>query len=360
MIDTQRENIQQLLEMLIRPSGNTPIQHALLYWQEGSVGAPLVLTAGNLSREQAIDGIRLRTGSMTKPFTAALILQLVEAGRLRLGDGLLDLMGESDRDLVEPLLYIDGVNFTEEITVAHLLRHRSGLRDYFSDDERFVEELFRDPDRQWDWRSVMETYYRFELHRPGIGRPGDLFHYADTNYLLLARLAEVCTGRTYAELLTERIILPLGLTNTYLEFYQEALTDREMVYPHYGPHSLEKVNTSFDWGGGGLVATPRDLDTFFRALLAGKLFQDKSTLEYLPGFRDMPTADSDRRAIYGLGLQQKQFGDLQMIGHNSAYGAMYYYAPERDLSIFLSVNQAAAMHKAEWLLDRVMKTYLAG
>ena len=131
---------------------------------------------------------------------------------------------------------------------------------------------------------------------------------------------------------------------------------KPVIYPYYGIHSLENINTSFDWGGGGLISTMNDLDIFIRSLIKGILFKKTESLELIMRLQNTNsiTENTSRSLQYALGIQKKDFQGYSFVGHNSAYGSMLFYEPEKDISIVLSLNQAAAVHKAEWLMKKII------
>ncbi|MEO5499966.1 MAG: serine hydrolase domain-containing protein, partial [Ginsengibacter sp.] len=300
-----------------------------------------------------------RTGSMTKPFTAAIVLQLMEEGRLNIRDLYFDLINRETKNILSRMHLFNKVDCSDKISVLHLLQHRSGLCDYFADDERFSAYVMKHPSQSWNWKLVMEKYFEMGLYNKTAFKPGDGFHYSDTNYLLLAVLIEQLTGKPLHQVFDERIIKPLGLDNTYLEFYQSPKKPLPVVFPYYAIHSLKNVNTSFDWGSGGLISTMKDLDTFIRSLLKGHLFKKEETLSLLLEFNNTIAGNKSRIPLYGLGIQKKEIQSYSFIGHNSSYGSMMFYDPKQNISIVLSLNQAAAFHKAEWLMNKVVKELLA-
>lgn len=354
MTEPQKENIRELLQRVIRPTGEAPVQTAVLQIYQ-KTGSRYVTAAGNLPAAVApADRYRFRTGSMTKPFTATVLLQLVEEGKCRLEDPFLDLLPAAQRSLLQDILFVGEENHSREISVSQLLRHRSGLPDYFADDPDFIYQLLSSPERPWSWTAVIDRYQRSGLHRQGKFAPGRGFHYSDTNYLLLAVLIEALTGQPFHQALEERILQPLGLEDTYLEYYQPEIKDRPMLYPYFGPHALEATNTSFDWGGGGLVSTGRDLHLFMRALLSGQLFSSTDTLRIMQTI-SVPRGTQEKSAGYALGLEAKQIDDVIFWGHNSAYGALMYYHADLSLGIVLTLHQTAAVARAEWLLRSVLR-----
>ena len=132
---------------------------------------------------------RFRIGSITKTFVAALVLHLVEDGRLTLGDSV-------ERWL--PDLLPDG----RSITVRELLSHTSGLFDYVED-----ERVLRNTGRRWMPKELVAVAAAHSREHP----PGGSFAYSSTNYILLGLIAERAGGATLERQLRARLFRPLGL-----------------------------------------------------------------------------------------------------------------------------------------------------
>lgn len=305
---------------------------------------------------------RLKTGSITKLFTATIILQLAEEGMLKLEEFYFDLISEDTKKLLSGLHWFEEVDCSPKISLLHLLTHSSGLPDYFSEDKRFLVYVMQHTSQFWNWKLVMEKYFEFGMNKKPAFVPGNGFHYSDTNYLLLGILIEQVTGKPLQQVYREKIIRPLGLTDTYLEFYELPEQAKPIVYPYYGIYCLENINTSFDWGGGGLISTMNDLNIFIRSLIKGYLFRKKESLELMMQVQNTNSLieNTSLSLEYGIGSQKKKLPGYTFFGHNSAYGGMLFYEWEKDISIFLSINQAVAVHKAEWLMKKIILEFHKG
>ena len=352
------EQLEKIMELVIRPTGNTPIHNCMLFLKDKRSGlnfSKAIGLTGAYGKNITVNH-RFRTGSITKLFTATLILQLAEEGLLKTEDLYFDLINQDSQKFLSGLHLFNGDDLSSTISIQHLLSHSSGLRDYFSEDERFLNFVLEHPLQSWKWKGVMEKYFEFELHKKPAFMPGKGFHYADTNYLLLAALIEQITGKSLHQVYREKIILPLGLTSTYLEYDEMPDEINPVVFPFYGIHSLEKINTSFDWGGGGLISSMVDLDIFIRSLMKGVLFKNPETLDLMLQAQNLhpSTEYAGQLFNYGFGIQKKDFPGFSFFGHNSTYGSMLYYEPEKDISIILSLNQFTAMHKAEWMMKKII------
>ncbi len=355
------EQFKKMMELVLNPEGDSPIYNCMLLINDSKNNIFYSGATGTFCNGEALilPDCSFRTGSMTKPFTAAIVLQLVEEGILNTEDFYFDLINSETKNILSGMHLFDKVDCTGNISVLHLLQHRSGLCDYFADDERFPSYVMQHPSQSWNWKLVIEKYFEMGLNNKTAFKPGDGFHYSDTNYLLLAILIEQLTGKPLHQVFDERIIEPLRLVDTYLEFYQSPKKPAPVVFPHYAKYSLKNVNTSFDWGGGGLVSTMKDLDIFIRALLKGQLFKKDETLFVMMQFYATVEGNTSRIPLYGLGIQKKEIQSYSFIGHNSSYGSMMFYEPKQNISIVLSLNQAAAFHKAEWLINKIVKELLA-
>jgi D-alanyl-D-alanine carboxypeptidase len=355
---------EDFAKLLINPSGATPIYNCLLNINNKKKNINYKIAVGQIdaSDKKIASNYRFRTGSITKTFTSTIILQLMEEGLLKLEDTFLDCFENNEtKKILAEILFFDEINYSSHITIQNLLQHKSGLRDYFADDERFFANIKKYPNQDWNWKNILEKYFEYNLNKKGVSKPSESFYYSDTNYLLLAILIEELTHKSYYEVLEERLLNTLSLNDTYLEFYQNKKSSAPIAFPYHGTYSLKKVNTSFDWGGGGLISSTSDLNIFIRSLLRGQLFQKVETFQLMMNFEDdnIDIPAKKGKIAYGMGLQQKKIGKHKLIGHNSAYGGMVFYNLETDSSFILNINQVLAPHKAEWLLKKMVETFFS-
>jgi len=356
--------IEELMKLLISNSGSNPIHNCILYLNNPEKNSNYKAAFGqmNASGGNINHNCCFRTGSITKTFTATIIMQLMEEDMFNLDDFFLDCINETSRTFLKELMLFEGINCSNDITIKNLLQHRSGIRDYFNDNDRFFKYVKKFPCKNWKWKTIMDKYFEYNLNEKGTFHPGKGFSYSDTNYLLLAVLIEDLTNIPFHEVLERRILDPLSLNDTYLEFYQEAKSSTPIVFPFYGSNDLKNIDSSFDWGGGGLISSVNDLDIFIRSLLSGQLFNRAETLKLMTNFDDENSINSTskkERNVYGMGLQQKKIGDYNFIGHNSAYGGMMFYDLNSDCSIIFSINQVSSPHKAEWLIKKLVEGFIS-
>lgn len=231
---------------------------------------------------------RFRIGSITKTFLATVVLQLVDEGRLGLDDPV---------DAWLPGVVPNG----QEITVRHLLNHTSGLYDV-----RLTLPLPPSPEfleNRWRTWTADELIERALADPPTSEKPGSVYRYTNTGYLLLGQIVEKVSGRTYATEIKHRIIRPLQLRHTSLPGTSPWIRG---PHPHgYLPIDLggeqpelvdyTEMNPSLFGAGGEMISTARDLDRFVAALLSGRLLPEHLLEEMkkqgIPGGKK-----------YGLGL----------------------------------------------------------
>ncbi|HEY48376.1 MAG TPA: beta-lactamase family protein [Anaerolineae bacterium] len=234
-------------------------------------GAVLVAEGGEIIYEKAIGyanrewsilntlDTRFRVASLSKQFTKILVLQLVEEGKLSL-NGTIDLYLP---DYTGP--------GADQITIDHLLKHRSGIVG-----EPAVQNLERIERDYYTQEKMLELISGFEL----LFEPGTQWTYSNFGYYLLGVNIERVSGRTYADLMQERICVPAGLTDTFPEVTSDIIErrasgywfDAERGFIHDSP-----LDMSFVFGYGHLISTVRDLYLFDIALREGKLLNSSNT-----------------------------------------------------------------------------------
>ncbi len=259
----------QLTEALGRArhhSGASGLSMAILKHDEGQwVGVSgRHATGAPLSSEDP-----LRIGSVTKTFTAAIILSLVDEGRV-------DLDLRADR-------YVHGIPQLRQVTIRQLLNHTSGIQDLYG------------PALHYLHGSANRALTATQVLRPlATNRaPGRVYSYSNTNDYLLGLVVEAVTGHSFSEELQARFGTPLRLDRT------------RMVVP--GDDALPAAWSSAFWSAGAMVSTPRNLSRWGRALYGGGLLSKHMT-------RAMTDFESDRN--YDLGAQRLRLGSRWVPGHS--------------------------------------------
>ena len=274
-----------------------------------------------------------RIGSITKMFTAAVIIQLAEDGMLTLDDPLALWLPE----VAEQLPYGD------QITLRHLLTHTSGLFNiveheaYWADlfTEMEIDEANGTVTLACVEREPADTLARYVYGQEAQFAPGEQWRYSNTNYTLLGMVIEAAAEMPLAEAYRTGIYEPLGMTSTFLDCYEEPVIDVVHGYSGVGDamSDVTELHESIGWSAGGLVSTGADLITFARGLFGGALFDDPASLVAM-------TTPAPGTA-YGLGiaLQEETMGHA---GYIAGFRSVLNYAPELDTVVVMLYNNDGA------------------
>lgn len=235
---------------------------------------------------------QVRIGSNTKTFTASVVLQLVAEGKVALDEPV--------ETYLPGVVRGEGIDATA-ITVRNLLQHTSGLAEYLLGmDLGSPPDFFSIRDRYWQPRDLVDL----SLAQGADFQPGERWAYSNTNYVLAGLIVERVTGRPLAEQVTERIIEPLGLHDTYVPLPGERdLRGRHPQGYHPRPDGtlddITRLDPSMGGAAGDMVSTPSDLNRFFAALVAGEVVP-AAQLEQMQTTVPMPPEYPGDG--YGLGL----------------------------------------------------------
>lgn len=265
-------------------------------------------------------------GSMTKTFDTALVMQLVEQGKMALDDPLAKWLPD----------YPNAAN----ITIGELLSHTSGVRDFFYYSS-YTQLVIRDPQRVWTPQEVLDTLVGKPYFEPGTG-----YHYSSTNFILIGLVLEAVTGKQLGALLRQQLFRPLGLDHTYFQdathqppagaaLGHSATTGADITDgSNYRPTTSE---ATVAWAAGAIVSDVADIATWCSTLYGGKLLQPDS-LAQMENYDYSPYSEE----TYGLGTRTRVFKGERMFGHTGSlrgfYGAMWYY-PDSQLTVVVLDNQ---------------------
>jgi D-alanyl-D-alanine carboxypeptidase len=276
--------------------------------------------------------------SISKTFTSALILRLVDEGRLSLAD--------SAAGLLPPLRYA----VDPRITVAMLLAHTSGLADYFLN-PKIDKPLQSRPAAAWT--PDMALAYVGKRVSP----PGRAYHYSNTNYLLLGLIAERLTGRSLGAAIRSDLLEPAGLGSIYTQVDEPTAADLAHGYRFAGTKLTAKPIDLADGSGvapfqsvvtaaggaGAMAGTSADLARWARALYGGHVLGPTGTALLLGGFR--PATNYASGVAYGYGVQALSIDGHPSLGHSGRLlgfrGAVRDF-PIDGLTIAVLTNQSRA------------------
>lgn len=254
---------------------------------------------------------KYRIGSISKTFTTVLIFKAIEEKKLKLTDKI-------DR-------YFPSIKNAGKISIGNLLNHRSGIHNFtalpdyltWNTEKKSQEELIK---------IIEDSGSDFE--------PDTKAEYSNSNFVLLSFILEKVYGKSYAQLLTEKITKPLGLKNTYYGKKIDIEDNETYSYSFKGSWKKEpETDMSIPVGAGALVSTPSDLTRFADALFAGKLIS-----------REHLATTKTLKDNYGMGLFPIPFHDKSGFGHNGGidgFTSVLYHFDDDNVSIALTSNGTA-------------------
>ncbi|MFC4213025.1 serine hydrolase domain-containing protein [Pedobacter lithocola] len=269
-----------------------------------SVGFSNVTTA-----EENNKNTKFRVGSLTKTYTAVLVLKAIEEGQLQLNDKLSSFY-----------LYVKNA---EKITIEQLLKHWTGIYNYTEiADEDLWEQKFH----------TEEEFINYLINEKSNFEPGTKYEYSNTNYAFLGFILQKIYNKPFAEILKEKICCPLYLKNTYFSVETDRTKNEALSYNIQDRYIVNaKVNFSVHFANGGIASTAIEVDNFLTPLFNGKLISAKSLEMMLP----------KNKGEYGMGIEKLPFDNPQGYTHNGRienYFSEYWYFPKEKLGIVTLLN----------------------
>lgn len=277
--------------------------------------------------KKANENTKYWIGSITKTYTATIILQLIEEGKLSL-----------DTKLNQ---FFPDIKNSSSITISSLLYHRSGLFN-ITQSKNFEVWISEPRDRKAMLSKIKEYNIVFS--------PNTKTEYSNTNYVLLSFIAEDVDQKSFSKILNTRIVHKIQASRTsFAPKIDPHKNEAICYYPENGKFHPITYYTDLigTMGAGGISATPKEINQFYNALFTGKLLS-KTALQKM-------TTPIDET---GMGISVSTFNGLTVYGHNGAidgFRSIVAYIPEKKLSIAITLN-ASTMSTTE-LLIQVFKAY---
>ena len=289
----------------------------------------------NLRKKTRVkDDTAFALASVSKTYTAALILALAD-------DGKLDLDARVSK-------FLPKVKVAGKATIRQLLDHTSGLPDYFLNG-KIDQALFGDRAREWSTRDA----FRY------VGKPifpaGKGWYYSNTNYALLGLIAEAVDGRPLSEQLRSRFFDPLGLDHTYEQIeerpsgpiargYRVTGSLSKPVYTDLSDGTKVMPFTSVVTaapGAGSIAANSRDVARWARALYGGEVLPRATIRSMIGDARN--TARFRPKIGYGLGVQITTLDGRPALGHSgrlAGFRSLVRHLPADGITIAVLTNEA--------------------
>ncbi len=251
---------------------------------------------------------RYRIASISKTFTAVLVLKAVEERRI-----VLD----------EPIYkYFPEVKNAQKITPRHLLTHRSGIHN-FTKEKEYETYSVTGKSKVEMLKMISNAVSDFE--------PDSTASYSNSNYVLLSYLLEMVYNQSFSDILNSKIVKPLKLSNTYVGRKIDVQKNEANSYVSDATWKLvPETDVSIFSGAGAIVSTPVDVLQFVHAVFSHKILSKAS-------LKTMEKVEDD----YGMGLGEFPFEDKLSYGHTGhldGFSTMFGYFPKQDLSFTIISN----------------------
>lgn len=248
---------------------------------------------------------KFRIGSVSKTFTATIIMKLVEQGKISLDDKLGN--------------YFPEILNSEIITIKHLLKHRSGIYN-FTNAEDYVTWMEQPITRDELVEKIVSHGNVFE--------PDEKTEYSNSNYVLLSFIVEDITGKNFSDILTDFITQPCKLNDTYLGSKINPSHNEAYSYTMVKDWKMStETDMSVPMGAGAIVSTPTDLNRFLYCLFNHQLISAES-LEKMMNIQD--------GMGMGMGMFQVPFYEKRAFGHTGGidgFQSNAFYFPKENVSV---------------------------
>ena len=290
-------------------------------------GGQIVLSKGyghaDLGRKISAEaGTIYQLGSISKQFTAAAVMRLVERGKVNLDDPLTKYLP-------------DYPTRGRKVLIRHLLHQTSGIKEFFT--VKGFDELESGPPEKYSRQDIVDLFKR----EPFVYEPGERWAYSNSNYTLLGLIIERASGRTYDEYLRETFFDPLGLKTLHSFGSRPKDSGCARGYMPRGGSLVPAppVNPNTAIGDGGLAASAPDLVRWTHALATGRAVSPAS-------YRRMTSPERVRRGYrpdYGYGLSLVPLDGRRRVGHNgdvTGYTSALAHYPDDDLTVAVLTNRA--------------------
>lgn len=267
---------------------------------------------------------KYRIGSISKTFTATLILKAFEEGKI-------DLNQTIDN-------FFSNIKNNHKITISNLLNHRSGIPSFTYDKEYF--EYHTKPKNKNQILSIISKY-------DSDFKPNSKSEYSNSNYVLLSYILEKIYNKKYAEILDEQIIKTIHLKNTYYGSKINLNNNESSSYSFKGEWIKEpETHLSIPLGAGGIISTPQDLLKFAKALFNNKIISLSSV-----------TKMSKLEDNYGMGLFKLPFNNKFSFGH---YGGIDGFSSVFGYFIKEEYAFAIVSNGSDYNINKIKNVLLKG
>ena len=349
--------LQSLLADLVR--NDSSVKNCLLSVRSGD-GSFTWSGAAGMAGDQSpmTEDTPVYIASITKLYTATVIMRLWEKGALSLDDPMSKYL---PMESVSGIHVYRGKDYSNQITIKQLLSHSSGIADYYEEKGRDGKSLFdmflENQDRRW---TVEETIERVRKNMKPNFPPGEGTSYSDTNFQLLGKIVEAVTGKPLVKAYEDFVFFPLGLRHTYLVGFSQDQTQRFTAPAEvfYKKTNITKIRTNGAyWAEGGIVSTADEMTIFLKALNEGRIV-GLDTLRLMHDWRrwHFPLEYGFGTMLFRVPRPMRSLMKMPALwGHSGSTGSFLYYCKDADLYLAGTIDQADSQIKPFFLMYRAIR-----
>lgn len=277
-----------------------------------------------------------RLASMSKHFTAILILKLQEQGFLNIDDPVNNYMN------------LPSLPNQEKITIRQLLNHSAGVYDHINNPNDIFSRALAEPNKVWTQDEILQ----YAIDAGSDFEPGTSYGYSNMGFYILGLLVEEVMQDSFANVFAEKVAEPLGLENVFVDDFSDTNTPIAMLAENNRAYEYHK---SLIGAAGNFVATPSDIS---------KILYNVHALDFLtPESVDMLITGSENNSAYGLGTRLWGLDGIYHYGHTGTLGGyknITMYLHEQDAAITFSINGYTAVSDDWWgMVYEVFDTVVA-
>jgi D-alanyl-D-alanine carboxypeptidase len=308
------------------------IYGAVFFVSSGDNSIELISASGNIKEDS-----HYYIASINKLFISSIILKLYTKNKLDLYDQISKYL---PKELVRGLHIYKDKDYSNDLSIAHLMSHTSGLPCYLIDKQAngkmAMSELQAGIDQPWPIDKVIQEVKKMKTHFPP-GKEGRA-KYIDTNHQILGIIIEKITGEP-VNIALKNLFRELNLTNTYV--YED--TNHENFVPIRYKSEIIDLPLFLHSTRNDIISTAKDQMTFLKAFFSGYFFQ-KERLNELEKWNNIFFPFQ-----YGIGIQKFHLNRMlspfhavpDMVGHCGSTGSVAFYVPDLDFYITGTINQQA-------------------
>jgi len=310
IINAQTTNISKIDSLLSSIASNNEIMGSISIYSNGEEIYKKSMGFADVAKQLPADEFtKYRIGSITKTYTATIIMQLIEEGKLSLNTPLetyFPLIPNSDR-----------------IDIESLLRHRSGLFNV-TEEKDFSSWVM-------EYQTKSQMLARF-VKNGTVFEPNTKTEYSNTNFILLSYVAEEIENKPFSTIVNSRIVKPLKLRKTEYGKVINTKNNEALSYAKKDENwsVLPETHMSAPMGAGAIVASPTEINIFYQNLFSGKLTSTTSLMEM-------------KKEIDGIGMGMSNFHIIgkESYGHAGridGFESLAIYFPNDNLSVAFTTN----------------------